>query len=207
MFKKEKTYSWDNITISQYKRMLKLDKDDDYAFNLIAVFENSELNEIMNKPIAETLECAAALNKFISKTPHSKPVKTHYELNGKRYNVSLNPADINTAQYFDFLNSPKEIPDNLAQLLAVFIIPEGKTYNTDYDIESAVYDIEQYMGIQEALGVCDFFTQLYRVYTKKVLKKTKKALIQAKKAGVPMEKIQEAQEKLNQYYQAIKSYR
>ena len=202
-----KKYTWSNVTISQYKRMLKLEKDEDYAFNLIAVFENSELNEIMNKPIAETLECAAALNKFISKSPHSLPVKTHYVLNGKRYNVSLNPADINTAQYFDFINSPKEIPDNLAQLLAVFMIPEGKTYNTDYDIESAVFDIEQYMGIQEALGVCDFFTQLYRAYTRKVLKKARKALIQAQKAGVPKDKIQEAQEKLEMYCRAIKSFK
>lgn len=204
MFDKNKKYSWDDVTISMYRRILALPKDEDYAFNLVAVFEKNELMDIMNAPIAETLKCTAALNEFIQKKPKAKPVRTHYELNGKRYYISLNPADINTAQYFDFLNTDKKFPDTLAQILAIFMIPDGKTYNTGYDIESAVYDIDNYMNVQEALGVCDFFTQLFQAYSKRVLKRAKKALKQAHKAGVPKEQIQEAQEKLETYCQVIK---
>lgn len=204
MFKKEKKYSWDDVTIGMYKRILALPKDDDYAFNLVAIFEQATLLDIMNAPIEETLKCTAALNAFISKTPRSKPVKSKYNLNGKVYNVSLNPADISTAQYFDFINSEKEIPRYLSQILAIFMVPEGKSYNTDYDIESAVYDIDNYLNVQEALGICDFFTSLFRAYSRKVMRRVRKALKQARKAGVPQDKIQEAQEKLDLYCQVIK---
>lgn len=204
MFKKEKTYSWDDITISQYRKILNLKKDEDYAFNLIAVFDKCELQEVLDRPIDETLKCTAALNNFITKAPKKKAMKTSYELNGKKYLVSLNPANISTAQYFDFVNSEKKIPENLSQILAIFMVPDGKKYNTDYDIESAVYDIENFLGIEEALGVCDFFTLLYRAYSKKVLKKTKKALIQAKKAGVPETEIQQAQQKIDMFCHLIK---
>lgn len=205
MFDKNKKYSWDDVTIQMYRRILSIPKDEDYVFNLVSVFEKNELQEILNKPIDETLKCMSALNEFISKKPKSMPVKSKYKLNGKVYVVSLNPANITTAQYFDFINSKKEIPENLPQLLSIFMVPDGKAYNTDYDIESAIYDIDNYMNVQEALGVCDFFTLLFRVYSRKVLRKTRKALKQAYKAGVPKDKIQEAQEKLETYCQAIKS--
>lgn len=204
---KNKKYSWDNVTISMYRRILALPKDEDYAFNVVAVFENTELQDIMNAPITETLKCTAALSEFISKKPKAKAVKTHYNLNSRKYNVSLNPADINTAQYFDFINTEKKIPENLAQILAIFMIPDGKEYNTGYDIESAVYDIDNFMGIEEALGVCDFFTMLFQAYSRRVIRKAKKALKQAAKAGVPMDKIQEAQDKLKTYCQAIRYLR
>lgn len=202
--KSDKKYSWNDVTISMYRKILALPKDEDYAFNLVALFENVELQEIMKRPIEETLKCTAALNSFISTRPRSLVVKSEYKLNGKVYKISRNPADINTAQYFDFINTPKNIPDNLSQILAIFMTPEDKEYNTGYDIESAVYDIENYMNVQEALGVCNFFTALFRVYSRIILRRTKKALKQAKKAGVPLDKIQEAQDKLETFYRLTK---
>lgn len=187
-----------------YRKILSLPKDEDYAFNLVALFENCELQEIMNRPIDETLKCTAALNEFISKQPRSLSIKPEYVLNDKVYKISRNPADINTAQYFDFINTPKDIPENLSRILAIFMIPENaESYSTGYDIESAIYDIENYMNVEEALGVCNFFTELFRVYSKILLRKTKKALKQAEKAGVPLERIREAQSKLEIYYRHI----
>lgn len=205
--KSDKKYSWNDVTISMYRKILALPKDEDYAFNLVALFENCELQEIMKRPIEETLKCTAALNSFISTQPKSLSIKSEYKLNGKVYKISRNPADINTAQYFDFINTPKSIPDNLSQILAIFMTPEDKEYNTGYDIESAVYDIENYMNVQEALGVCNFFTALFRVYSRIILRRTKKALKQAKKAGVPLDKIQEAQDKLETFYRLTKSFK
>ena len=191
-----------------YRKILALPKDEDYAFNLVALFEGVELQEIMNRPIEETLKCTAALNEFISKKPKSLSIKSEYKLNGKVYKISRNPADINTAQYFDFINTPKEIPDNLSRILAIFMIPENAdSYSTGYDIESAIYDIENYMNVEEALGVCNFFTVLFRVYSRIILRRTKKALKQAKKAGVPQEQIQEAQDKLEMFCQHIKFFK
>lgn len=207
MSKQLKKYSWSQITIAKYRRLLSLPKDDDYAFNLVAVFEGCELKEIMNNPIAETLECTAALNAFIQKTPRSLPIKSKYELNGKVYCISRNPADVSTAQYFDFINTPKQLPDNLSQILAIFMVPEGKEYNTGYDIESAIYDIENYMNVEEALGVCDFFTTLFRVYSRKIMRQTKRLLKKAAKDGVPADKIQEAQDKLETYCRLIKYWK
>ena len=202
-----KKYSWSDVTINMYKRMLALEKNEDYPFDLLAIFEGKKVEEILNQPIDYTLKCAAALNKFTTVKPSPDMVKTRYELNGKIYKLSLNPADINTAQYFDFVNTKKEIPENLAQILAIFMIPDGKTYNTGYDLESAVYDIDNYMNVQEALGVSNFFSALFQTYSKQVMIRVKKALKQAKKAGLPQEKIQEAENRLETYCRLTKYYK
>lgn len=187
-----------------YRRMLALEKTEDYPFDLLAIFENKSVEEILNQPIDYTLKCAAALNKFVENKPNPGMVKTRYELNGKVYKLSLNPADINTAQYFDFVNAPKEIPENLAQILSIFMIPEGKIYNTGYDLESAVYDIDNFMNVQEALGVSNFFSALFQTYSKQVMIKVRKNLKKAKKMGLPQEQIQEVENKLETYCQLTK---
>lgn len=211
MFKKkkiEKKYTWNDVTISQYRRMLALDpSDEDYSFNLVAVFENTTLEDIMSRPIDGVLKCTAALSKFITKAPTPSLIKTHYTLNGKKYCLSLNPADITTAQYFDFVNAEKKMPDCLSQILAIFMVPEGKEYNTGYDLESAQYDIENFMNVREALSIADFFSTLYRVFSKRLIKKARKALIQARKAGVPEAEVQTAMEKLDNFCRLTKFWK
>ena len=206
--KQIKKYSWKDVTISMYRKILDLKKDEDYAFNLVAIFEGTTLENILNGDITETLKCTAALNEFISTNPRNLSVKSEYVLNGKTYRISRNPADINTAQYFDFVNTPKELPANLSRILAIFMIPENaESYSTGYDIESAIYDIENYMNVEEALGVCNFFTELFRVYSKVALRKTRKALKAARKAGLPEEQIQEVQDRLEMSSRLIKYYK
>ena len=185
IFKKkpeEKRYSWDDITIAQYRRIVGLDStDEDYAFELVAVFENTTLKDILERPIDETLRCTAALNKFVTGAPKRNKIKSKYTLGEQVYELSSNPADITTAQYFDFVNTPKDIPENLSKILAVFMVPQGKQYNTDYDLQKAVSDIEKYMKIEDAMGVCYFFQMLFQVFSNRIMKRTKRALKQAKK--------------------------
>lgn len=175
--KEEKKYSWSDITIAQYKKILALNsEDEDYAFELVAVFENTTLKEIYNRPIDQVLKCTQALNKFISAAPQRNKIKSKYKLGDTVYELSSNPADITTAQYFDFINTPKEIPQYLSNLLSVFMVPEGKKYNEEYDIQLAVRDIENNMKIEDAMGVCFFFRQLYQTFSDLMLRRTRKAL-------------------------------
>lgn len=190
--KKKKKYTWSDVTIGMYKRLLEAQRDEDYSFTLVSILEGTTLDKVLNMPIGQSLECLSALAEFIRTSPKDVRMKNKYELNGKVYHISSNPTDINTAQYFDFINTPKDIPEHLSAILAIFMVPEGKEYNTGYDLKMAMYDIENHMKIEDALSVCNFFYVQFRLFIQALTNRMKMELKLARKQGVDKKKIEEA---------------
>ena len=68
-------------------------------------------------------------------------------------------------------------------MLSIFLVPEGKKYNTDYDIDEVKKDLEEF-NVEDAMSVCDFFTSLFQVLYRRALKQAQKALKKARKEGI-----------------------
>lgn len=109
-------------------------------------------------------------------------VKKEYILNGHKYTLQKAINHISTAQYIDFNNYIKdgEIDEKYADIISVFLIPEGKKYNDGYDIEEVKAEINEYMSITDALGIFSYFfhffvrfVQISQQYTSRRLKKMK----------------------------------
>lgn len=200
---------WNEITISQYKKIVGIPKDDDWVWNFIAVVENTSIEDILNRPIAETVRLSYEANRFLDKSPNTTRLKWDYEINGNRYHLSASPNDITTAMYIDFTNAPKNIPDNLSALIAIFLHPEGKNYNEGYDIKKVEMELEKHMGIEDALSVCHFFSVLFQYYLRIALRKAKRALRQIKRKGNQELKaeVEKAEKMVETYRSLLKEYR
>jgi hypothetical protein len=77
----------------------------------------------------------------------------------------------------------KNADKNVKELLAVFLIPEGKKYG-DYDLEEVIDEIYNYLPIAAARAISFFFTLVLQSLTKATLisleRRTKKELKKAK---------------------------
>lgn len=202
----EEKWTWNGLSIRQYKEMLALDNTEDKIIRMAAIFEDIPVEEVMSQPIEKSLHTMSSMH-FMDTPPKRRKIKSKYVLGGQVYELSSNPADITTAQYFDFINVDKKMPDNLSQVLAIFLVPEGKSYNDGYDLRKAVNDIENNLGVEDGLSIMDFFTTLSRLYFRKLLRTAMKALKTAKRAGVDPQKIEEVKSKLDEALAYIKYFK
>ena len=186
MKKKEKNpFDWENITIEKYykiKDILDDEVDDDITKNvkLVAVMLNKDEQEVWDMDMAEAgnyISKLQFLNKFeLPKHPNMKIKLPSYDLV-----VIKDLTKINVAQYVDFQNFVKmPMRESMEKILSIFLIPEGCSYNTGYDILDLQKEIRENMSFRVAEGLLSFFIEKYGrslihslVYCRRQVKKTK----------------------------------
>ena len=92
------------------------------------------------------------------------------------------------------------IENNLKNIVAIFMIPEGKKYG-DYDLDEVIDELYNNMPIADAYSVCFFFTLQLQSLTKATLyyleRKIKKEM-KKEKNKMRKEKIAEGLEQIQQ---------
>lgn len=188
--------AWKDISIRQYREISKLEKNDDWQWNALAIVNNTTYEDIINRPINETMALSREFNQWALDAPIVHPVKRKYVINGHKYDFKGYPENLSTAAYIDFYNMDKTVPDNLAGHLSLVLIPEGHRYNEGYDINEVREEIDNYLDVEEAYSICDFFTSLFQLLQVRAIRKAKKALKQAKKEGIAPEEVAKAEKYL-----------
>lgn len=191
--------SWKELPIGKYREISELDADEDWQWKVLAILNDTTLEDIITRPINETMALSRDLNKWIYDAPIIHPVQKTYNLDGRKFNFKGFPNDICTAQYIDFYNADKEIPKNIADVMAIFMVPEGHKYNDGYDFDEVKEWLLNHFSTEDALSVCDFFLVLFQRLQARLLKKAKRALKQAKKQGIEVEKTEIAIQMLQEY--------
>ena len=183
--KEKNPFDWENITIETYyniKDILDDETDDDITKNvkLVAVMLNKDEQEVWDMDMAEAgnyISKLQFLNKFeLPKNPNMKIKLPSYDLV-----VIKDLTKINVAQYVDFQNFVKmPMRESMEKILSIFLIPEGCSYNTGYDILDLQKEIRENMSFRVAEGLLSFFIEKYGrslihslVYCRRQVKKTK----------------------------------
>ena len=183
--KEKNPFDWENITIEKYykiKDILDDEVDDDITKNvkLVAVMLNKDEQEVWDMDMAEAgnyISRLQFLNKFeLPKHPNMKIKLPSYDLV-----VIKDLTKINVAQYVDFQNFVKmPMRESMEKILSIFLIPEGCSYNTGYDILDLQKEIRENMSFRVAEGLLSFFIEKYGrslihslVYCRRQVKKTK----------------------------------
>ena len=183
--KEKNPFDWENITIEKYykiKDILDDEVDDDITKNvkLVAVMLNKDEQEVWDMDMAEAgnyISKLQFLNKFeLPKKPNMKIKLPSYDLV-----VIKDLTKINVAQYVDFQNFVKmPMRESMEKILSIFLIPEGCSYNTGYDILDLQKEIRENMSFRVAEGLLSFFIEKYGrslihslVYCRRQVKKTK----------------------------------
>ena len=155
--------SWNELTVADYIRLREISKlqmatEDEKNLMVAALIAEVPYQEILQLPLDKARELMDK-TEFLLQQPVPGKTKRKYELNGRTYRLFKDPSEMSVAQYFDFAAIEKEGFDKMpAEMLAIFLVPEGHQYNDGYDKEQQIEDMLD-MPITEALGVCSFFTK------------------------------------------------
>lgn len=161
---KIKYKSWNEVSISLYRQISEICSRDieplDKNIALIALLSDCPEDDIWDLKVEEVeslfKEIAWVFDFKFNQKWHGKKIK----INSKTYDVCIDLQNFSISQYIDFQMlwpKLKDSDDAYSQILATFIIPEGKKYNKDYDLGETIEEIENYLPITQANSVLYFF--------------------------------------------------
>lgn len=156
---------WNDIKVKDILRIREICSqsidEDEKDLRVGAYLNGYEYDDFINLPMSKTEELMKVVS-FLYDKPEKVKARRVYEINGRRYRLFKNTEDMTTAQFIDFQAISKEGFEKMpAEMLSIFLVPEGHTYNDGYDKEEVINDMRD-MKVTEALGVADFFTKRFK---------------------------------------------
>lgn len=189
--------SWNDISINTFNKLkeIKINSNDslellDSNITLLSILCDVDEDTIASLTTSE-FSTLLSQTTFLSTLPKVK-IQDTYTINGNKYEVFLTLKDMSVAQYIDFQTFYKDQDKYFKELLACFLIPKGKKYGEDYDIQKVIDDIGNHLSIVDANSILFFFVLLFQSLTKATLTYS---IRQMKKARKKMNK--EEQEKID----------
>lgn len=179
--------TWEEITLGEFQKLVEISqryvdkKNDtmamtDYGTEVLSVLTGKEFEEIETLPIDEYKDISAYMG-FLNEKPTPSELKTNYDVGGVKYNISKtigkltpkNVREMKAIQYIDLLGLHQQKKDendasNLHMILAVCMIPDGKTYGEFDVMESANY-LQEHLNIRDAIAVQAFFLTAFNILT------------------------------------------
>ena len=149
--------NYDALTLGRYMKVnAVLDGPGDELekqVEILAILADLSTDEVLALPLAD-YAAMAKQSAFLREPCPPVEITEDYRFQGLAPTADF--RKITTAQYIDFQTFAKEFPKSLPQLLSVFLIPEGHTYNTGYDI-AKVHRQADDLPFPEAMGLAAFF--------------------------------------------------
>lgn len=151
--------NWGDVTIEQYYQIVELVKEqDDYTiYNLIDILWGIDSSKLPAKDLSKYADKLQFLNKDVPKVA----LKKHYTFNGRKYDSSCDLTSMSTAQFVDYNNFLKG--GKYEEILSVFFIPEGHSYNDGYDVLQVQKDLLQ-LKITDCMAAAFFFKRQLKVF-------------------------------------------
>ena len=156
---------WEDITINDYKEIVnitqkELDSDLEKSISILAILCECTEDDLYSLNASKLYKLLSEIEwvKQPYKFNHNWSSK-HITINGIKYDVVVDINKFTVAQYADlqvYWDKRDDI-NYMAKLLTLFIIPNGKTYNTDYDIVQLANIIEDNVSINDFNSICFFF--------------------------------------------------
>ena len=152
--------TWDDVTFKQFMKLQELLKNEDETERLFTVSELLLGEDVTNLPLAEYMQRVKVLD-FIKEPLPENNLPKNIEVNGRKYHMDCLLGNIKTGQYVDYINHAKA--NDTQKLIAVFMIPEGHTYNDGYDMEQVFADVDD-LPISIVNSVAFFFKRQFGTF-------------------------------------------
>lgn len=172
--------NWKQITLKQWEELDRLSKqkfEDDILYTSEIIKVVFDIEDPLSMTPQEFQKYVGELSFMKDPIPEVKLCNS-YNINGTKYNFKGNIFEISMAQLMDVRSFTTKPEINYAEVLSVFLIPDGHKYNDGYDIEKTLSDINS-LPITDVLKVYNFFsaslllsTDIMTDYFNKELKKT-----------------------------------
>lgn len=168
-----------DINIATFYDVQDIANDDsisDFEKNIrvLSVFTGISYEDLLKENANECQEALTEINKIYKNIDfvenNQKNRLNKITINNIQYKIIDKLDDISVAQYIDFQNWCNYKPtNNIAEILSVFLIPEGFSYNTGYDVLELVETIKNEVSIDKGFRLYNFFLHLCQKSTNKIL--------------------------------------
>lgn len=153
--------SWSELPVKDWLEIGRIGEmtasDDEKNMMIGALLAGIPYKEFLLMPLKEVREVMDN-TEFMLHPPVPEKARRKYVVNGRTYKLFKDSSEMTVAQYIDFQQMHREGFEKMpAELLSIFLIPDGHSYNDGYDKEEQIEDMKQ-ISVAEALGICDFFT-------------------------------------------------
>lgn len=154
--------TWNDINIKTFKEINKIVKDTNLTdvereISLISIIFNlneDDLYDMDLKTLKTYSDKIAFINTF--EPDYGKCPKIE-KIGDVEISVDYNLSHFTVAQYIDFMANIQSKERDTARLLACILIPKGHKYNTDYDLEGFIKQIEINLNIYDAESMVFFY--------------------------------------------------
>lgn len=157
---KQKKFSWKDITIAEYYKLLKINElpAEDREPKLVAMLCDVDEDDINKMDFGEFNEIRAGMNtKWLKNIDiEQNKIKTIKLKNVKLIGV-YSLYNFSVAQFFDMSNYSENKDTTIEQMISCLFIPENKEYGEGYDIEELQKTIRDELDIYTGLGIVNFF--------------------------------------------------
>ena len=170
--------TWKDINIKKFKQINKIIKDDtltdvEKEISLISIIFNLDEDDLYDMDL-QTLKTYSTQIAFIEEfQPDYGKCPKIERIGDIEIGVDYNLSHFTVAQYVDFMANIQSKDPDIARLLACILIPRGKKYNTDYDLEDFINQIEINLNIYDAETMLFF----YIIESLRLLKRSHKVLM------------------------------
>lgn len=170
--------TWKDINIKTFKKINKIIKDTtltdvEKEISLISILFNIDEDDLYDMDL-QTLKTYSTQIAFLdSFEPDYGKCPKIEKIGDIEISVDYNLSHFTVAQYIDFMANIQSKDPDIARLLACILIPKGKKYNTDYDLEAFINQIEINLNIYDAESMLFF----YIVESLRLLKHSHKVLM------------------------------
>ena len=170
--------TWKDINIKTFKEINRIIKDEtltdvEKEISLISIIFNLDEDDLYDldlKTLKTYSDKIAFINTF--EPDYGKCPKID-KIGDIEVSVDYNLSHFTVAQYIDFMANIQSKERDIARLLACILIPKGHKYNTDYDLEAFIKQIEINLNIYDAESMLFF----YIVESLRYLKRSHKVLM------------------------------
>ena len=170
--------TWKNINIKTFKKINKIIKDNtltdvEKEISLISILFNIDEDDLYDMDL-QTLKGYSTQIAFIDEfNPDYGKCPKIERIGDTEISVDYNLSHFTVAQYIDFMANIQSKDPDIARLLACILIPKGHKYNTDYDLEDFINQIEINLNIYDAESMLFF----YIIESLRLLKRSHKVLM------------------------------
>lgn len=157
--------NWNNITLNKWKdieRIFNTTYEDQILQSADLISVVFDIDDPMAMTPSEFQKKIEELSFLKEDCPKNK-LANSYILNGTKYVFNGNTFEMTMAQLIDFRAFSTKDKIDYADCLSVFLIPEGKKYNEEYNIEDALKDIGS-LPLPDALELFTYFREGFHLY-------------------------------------------
>lgn len=168
--------SWKDVSINEFfdlkNRIKEIQTPYEKEIYVLSFVYNISEDDVYNKTIPEIKQMQKNV-QWMSQFDIPQNIKfKKIKINNNKYIVHTDLQKFSMGQYIDFQTFyPKKDDEQnyIGNLLACFLIPKGHKYNTDYDIQEVIDDINATLDIQTAYEIIFFFLKQYLISIKALL--------------------------------------